>query len=155
MVFHAAADAGSVNDEASSGRWDTARALVTGAGTSAAKMPGNASAWMVTSTAASPPSTGYVHSFKVADELREREAALQLTEALALFGDVGRDVDEADDVLGGAGDGDDRAAVRVSDEDDRAVDLRGHGGDVRGVGGQSAQRVRRRDHGDALASRLP
>lgn len=58
LVFHVAADAGAVNDEATSGRWDTASAWVTGAGTSAAKMPGNASAWMVTSTASPRPRPG-------------------------------------------------------------------------------------------------
>jgi hypothetical protein len=54
------------------------------------------------------------------------------------------DKDQADDVRG-SGVADDRATVRVPDQQHRAIDLADHAGDVGGIGGHASQRICRSD----------
>src|SRR5262249_42512955 len=79
----------------------------------------------------------------------------QVGQVLALVRSKARYVDETDHVVGRAGGGDDRPAVGVTDEQDRSVDLVDH--PLEGVAvaaGQSAQRIRRRDHRHVFAEQL-
>ena len=71
-------------------------------------------------------------------ERRVGEAALELTQALPLVEGVAGEVDETDHVVGRAGDGDHGTAVRVTDEQDRALDVGDHGRDVFGIAGEAA-----------------
>ncbi len=87
---------------------------------------------------------------EVGRKVRVGEPALELTEALALVERVRRDVHKAHNVLGDTGDGDDRSTVRVTGEEDRAVDLLNEVTNVGGVGDQAAVEHGRHQHGVAV-----
>src|SRR5207248_351883 len=72
-----------------------------------------------------------------------RGVAFDVREGLAFVWGEGGDVDQADHVAGvGRGVGDDGTAVGVTDGEHRPGDLPDGAGDVGGVGGDAAQRVR-------------
>jgi hypothetical protein len=80
----------------------------------------------------------------VGDDPGRRELGLEVGQVLALVGSETGDVDEADDVVGRAGRGDDGAAVGVTDQQNRPVDLPYHSPGVLTVAAaQTPQRVRR------------
>lgn len=82
-----------------------------------------------------------------ADQRRLAELAEDLSEGLALVERERGDVDEPDRIRGaGARDGDHSAAVGVADEQHRPVDLVDEAGEVVGVVGQTAERIRRCEH---------
>ena len=76
-------------------------------------------------------------------------------EVLALVRRESRDVDEADHVVGRASRGDDRTPVRMTDEQDRPVDLTEHALEVLPITAtETSQRIRRSDDRHVFAQKL-
>ena len=121
-VFQAAACAFSSNAETAAGRWEYAACPSTSAGTSAAKTDGNNSGAIESSTEVSAGGAQRKRAgSQRGAERHVREARVDLAERLAHVGDERRDVHERRDVLRRCTrDGDDGAAVGVTDEDDRS-----------------------------------
>ena len=149
-VFQAAGPDGSPNPMSAPGRCETAIAAASSAGRSAQNTSWKA-AWSMYSSCPSLPSPdGIFGRPQVRPEQAVGGVSGQRLHRLALVRGEGGDVDQPDHIRGlGAGVGDHHAPVGVPDEQDRTRDLVDDGGEVGGIGRDTAQRVGRGHDGDA------
>ena len=147
MVVQAAGPECSVSVDRAPGRWDAAIAAAVFSGRSGAEDAAEDRRSDVGVVAGLGRGDGERAGNQVLlGELTAGEHARQLAGGFALGGGEGRDVDQRLDVrVADRGVGDDFAAVGVSGEDERTADGGQDAGQVGGVGGHAAQRVRRRD----------